>query len=467
MTAETRDLELEAEARPSRRGGRWRARLRLGRRISIKRYLPTGLFARSLLIIVLPVALMQVAVTWSFFEEHWETVTSRLSESVAGDVAMLTELYETRGPAEFDAFARTAFDTMGVSVVMREGESLPSSRRSAFFRALDRTLRSALAAKLDNPFWFDTTRYPEYVDIRVAVDEGVLTFIVVREQVFATTGHIFLLWILGASTLLTAVSIIFIRNQVKPIRSLAEAAEAFGRGQDIGRFKPAGAREVRQAASAFLDMRERLSRHMEQRTALLAGVSHDLRTPLTRLKLQLALLPQSEEREAARRDLADMEAALEEYLAFARGQAGEEAGPVDIGALLAEIAAAAAREGGAVRVEAPDNLTAKARAGAIKRAVTNLVDNALTHGAHVRLTARRLGPRIEISVDDDGPGIPEALHEEAFKPFSRLDEARNANRKGVGLGLAIARDAARAHGGELTLETSDMGGLRAVLTLPA
>ncbi|MEO1038706.1 MAG: ATP-binding protein [Pseudomonadota bacterium] len=435
--------------------------------MSIKRYLPTGLFARSLLIIVLPVALMQVAVTWSFFEEHWETVTSRLSESVAGDVAMLTELYETRGPSEFDAFAEIAFNRMGVSVVLREGETLPSTRRTAFFRALDRTLRSALAAKLDNPFWFDTTRYPEYVDIRVAVDEGVLTFIVVREQVFATTGHIFLLWILGASTLLTAVSVVFIRNQVKPIRRLAEAAEAFGRGQDIGRFKPAGAHEVRRAASAFLDMRERLSRHLEQRTALLAGVSHDLRTPVTRLKLQLALLPQSEERDAAQRDLADMEVALEEYLAFARGQIGEDVGPVDIAAMLEEISEAAGRDGDTPELDAPDGLIAQARPGALKRAVINLVDNALAHGTHIRLSARRSGYRIEIAVDDNGPGIPEALHEEAFKPFSRLDEARNANRKGVGLGLAIARDAARAHGGDLTLEASELGGLRAVLSLPA
>ena len=261
----------------------------------MRRYLPKGLFARTLLIIVLPVALMQVAVAWSFFEEHWETVTSRLSEGVAGDIAMMTALYESdqETPAAFERHAEMAYETMRLSVDFRPGETLPTSRRSSFFRTLDRTLRSALSAQIDNDFWFDTTRYPSYVDVRVEVEGGVLRYIALRERVFATTGHIFLLWIIGATTLLTAVSIVFIRNQVKPIRRLADAAEQFGRGQDVDHFRPAGATEVRQAAHAFLEMRARIRRHLEQRTALLAGVSHDLRTPLTRLKLQLALMPES------------------------------------------------------------------------------------------------------------------------------------------------------------------------------
>ena len=436
-------------------------------RTGIKRYLPKGLFARSLLIIVLPVALMQVAVTWTFFEEHWDTVTARLSESVAGDVAMMTSLYQSQ-PGRFEEMSRQAYDTMGLSVDLREGDVLPTARRTAFFRALDRALRRALSNTLDEEFWFDTTRYPEYVDIRVAVDEGVLRFIVVREHVFATTGHIFLLWIIGTTSLLTAVSVIFIRNQVKPIRQLAEAAEAFGRGQDRERFKPAGAREVRQAAHAFIDMRQRLIRHMEQRTALPAGVSHDLRTPLTRLRLQLALMPASEEREAAMKDLSEMEAALEEYLAFARGQAGEEPGAVNLTALCYEIGEDVRREdGGDIALEIEDGLVIRGRAAPLKRALTNLVQNGRAFGEHVVLSASRTESRIEVAVDDDGPGIPEPQRAEAFKAFSRLDESRNANRKGVGLGLAIARDTARAHGGDIRLEESELGGLRAVLSLPA
>jgi len=438
------------------------ARFRLG----LKRFLPRGLFPRSLLIIVLPVALMQIAVTWAFFEGHWRTVTSRLSESVAGDVAMVTALYEQRGPEGFDELAATAYESMGLSVDLREGERLPTSRRNSFFRDIDRTLRRALATQLDAPFWFDTTRYPEYVDIRVQAEEGVLRFIAVRERVFATSGHIFLLWIVGASTLLTAISLIFIRNQVKPIRQLAEAAEAFGRGKDHERFKPAGATEVRQAALAFLDMRNRLTRHMEQRTTLLAGVSHDLRTPLTRLRLQLAFFPESEEKAAALRDIAEMEAALEEYLAFARGQAGEATALIDMTALARTIAADAGREGAAVRVDAEAGLTLYGRESVIRRAVVNLVQNAAAYGDDVALSVRRRGDRIDVVVDDDGPGIPAERREEAFKPFNRLDPARNPNRKGVGLGLAIARDAARGHGGEVRLSDSPAGGLRATLSLP-
>ncbi|MEQ8403929.1 MAG: ATP-binding protein [Oceanicaulis sp.] len=435
-------------------------------RLGIKRYLPTGLFQRSLLIIVLPVALMQVAVTWAFFEQHWQTTTARLSESVAGDVAMVVALYERAGPSGFDEIAATAFETTGLSVDLREDEPLPDSRRTAFFRVLDRTLRRALSARLDNAFWFDTTRYPEYVDIRVSAGGDVLRFIAVRDRVFATTGHIFVIWLFGASLLLTAVAVIFIRNQVKPIRQLAEAAEAFGRGQDVERFKPAGAREVRQAALAFMDMRGRLKRHMEQRTQLLAGVSHDLRTPLTRLRLQLALMPQSEEREAARHDIAEMEAALEEYLAFARGQAGEEPASVDLVALCEGLADDAAREGVDLQLDLEDGLTVHGRENALKRAFANLVQNAAAHAETVTLAARRNGQRADICIDDDGPGIAPEAREEAFRPFNRLDESRNANRTGVGLGLAIARDTVRAHGGELRLEDSPLGGLRARVSLP-
>ena len=434
--------------------------------LSLKRIMPTGLFQRSLLIIVLPVALMQVAVTWAFFEQHWQTTTARLSESVAGDVSMITALYERAGPEGFDELAQTAFATTGLSVDLRTDDALPTSRRSAFFRVLDRTLRRALSAQLQNEFWFDTTRYPEYVDIRVAVDGGVLRFIAVRDRVFATTGHIFVLWLFGASALLTAVAVIFIRNQVKPIRQLAEAADAFGRGLDSERFKPAGASEVRQAANAFLDMRGRLKRHMEQRTQLLAGVSHDLRTPLTRLRLQLALMPGSEEREAAKRDVDDMEAALDEYLAFARGQAGEERQRIDLGLLCETLADDAAREGVDLQLDLEPDLVIEARENALKRALSNLVQNAAAHADNVRVIAAAKRRTYCICIDDDGPGIASEDREEAFRPFSRLDESRNRNQKGVGLGLAIARDTIRAHGGELSLEESSLGGLRARVILP-
>jgi two-component system osmolarity sensor histidine kinase EnvZ len=416
----------------------------------------------------MPVALMQVAVAWSFFEEHWETVTSRLSEGVAGDIAMMTALYEQSG-GDLDAFDRlsdTAYETMRLSVDFRPAETLPTSRRSSFFRTLDRTLNRALSDQITNDFWFDTTRYPSYVDVRVEVDDGVLRFIALRERVFATTGHIFLLWIIGASTLLTAVSVVFIRNQVKPIRRLADAAEQFGRGQDVAHFRPAGATEVRQAAHAFLEMRARIKRHLEQRTAILAGVSHDLRTPLTRLKLQLALMPASPERDDAKSDIDAMEEMLDEYLDFARGQLVEATESHDLGQLAEQVVENARRGEAEIAFESETDLFAQVRSVTVQRALENLIGNATSFGDTVRVTVKRAGSRIEMSVEDNGPGIPEDQYDEALKPFNRLDESRNQNRKGVGLGLAIARDVARNHGGEMRLGRSDLGGLKATLSLP-
>ncbi|MBW8860283.1 MAG: ATP-binding protein [Caulobacter sp.] len=377
---------------------RLRTRLFIPRQI--KRWLPTSLFGRSLLIIVLPVAVMQIAVTWAFFDAHWETVTSRLSEGLAGDVAWAVQTYkDDPSPAALDKMAERAEESMSLSIALQKGRKLPVGQRPSIFASLDRSLRDALADRLDDPFWFDTTRYPGHVDIRVQVKEGVLRIIAPRDRAFATQGHIFILWMVVATLLLTGVAILFIRNQVRAIERLADAADAFGRGIDQAAFKPHGAREVRQAAAAFLAMKARIQRHIEQRTALLASVSHDLRT---RVELSIG-----------------------------------------------------------------DDLTAILRPNAFKRALANLIDNAAAHGETVRVSSTSApAGGVWIFVDDDGPGIPEERYEEAFRPFNRLDESRNQNEKGVGLGLAIARDMARGLGGELTLQKSPMGGLRAVLRLP-
>ncbi len=434
----------------------------------LKRWLPTSLFGRSLLIIVLPIALMQLAVTLVFFEAHWETVTSRLSEGLAGDIAWAVQSYKDEPtPQNLELISRRAEEALSLSIVLQPGRTIPQNRRDAFFRNVDRALQRALADRLDAPFWFDTTRYPAYVDVRVQTREGVLRIIAPRDRAFATRGHIFVLWMFGATVLLTTVAVLFIRNQVRAIERLAHAAEAFGRGGEAVPFKPYGAREVRAAAAAFLDMRERIQRHIEQRTALLASVSHDLRTPLTRLKLELALSKPGARVEAMKRDLAEMEHMIDEYLAFARGQTGEAVETVPLRHLLQEVCEGASRAGAEVEVEADPALTASVRPVAFKRALANLVMNAAVHGERVEVAARRRpNGGVEITVDDDGPGIPAERREEAFKPFNRLDASRNQNVKGVGLGLAIARDVARGHGGDVRLDRSPLGGLRAVLRLP-
>ncbi len=434
----------------------------------VKRSLPTTLFGRSLLIIILPVAVMQIAVTWVFFDAHWQTVTSRLSEGLAGDIAWAVEtLNDDPSPAALAKLTDRAERSMSLSIALQPGKTLPDRRRANPFAVVDHSLEKALAARIDAPFWFDTTRYPAYVDIRVQTPQGVLRVLAPRDRAVATQGHIFVLWMTVATLILTAISILFIRNQVRAIERLAQAADDFGRGVEAPAFKPHGAREVRQAAHAFLAMKSRIQRHIDQRTALLASVSHDLRTPLTRLKLELALAEPNKRTVEMKRDLAEMEHMIDEYLAFARGEGGEAVETVRLKGLIDEVSEGALRAGAEVDVTGDPELTAAVRPMALKRALSNLVMNAAVHGEHIAVsaTARPAGG-VEIVVDDDGPGIPEDRYEEAFKAFNRLDDARNQNDKGVGLGLAIARDVARGHGGDVTLSRSPLGGLRAVVRLP-
>lgn len=433
----------------------------------IKRSLPTTLYGRTFLIIVLPVALMQLAVAWVFFDAHWRTVTMRLSEGLAGDIAWALESYQDDpSPAGLARTAGRAERSMSLSIAFLPDKPLPETRRRNALAAVDSSLRQALAARIDAPFWFDTTRYPAYVDIRVQVRGGVLRVLAPRERAVATQGLIFLGWMAAATLILTGVSLIFIRNQVRAIERLAQAADDFGRGREAPDFKPHGAREVRQAARAFLAMKTRIQRHIEQRTALLASVSHDLRTPLTRLRLELALAEPGPATQAMKQDLSEMEHMIDEYLAFARGEGGEQPVDLDVSALAAEAAEGARRTGAQIEVSAPGAAPFRGRRNALKRALANLIGNAASHGSRVRVEVERHVTGVTVRVDDDGPGIPPERREEAFRAFNRLDESRNQNAKGVGLGLAIARDAARSHGGEIRLEDSPLGGLRAVLTLP-
>jgi two-component system osmolarity sensor histidine kinase EnvZ len=433
----------------------------------VKRGAPATLFGRSLLIIVLPVTIMQIAVTYVFFDAHWQTVTGHMTEGVAGDIAWVLQSYEAApDAANLRRISDRAQQTMNLSVDLERGAILPQGRRPTLFVAVDRSLRKALTERIDAPVWFDTARYPAYVDIRVKVPQGVLRIIAPKDRVFATKGHIFILWLTVTTVLLTGIAILFIRNQVRAIERLAAAADAFGRGVDVA-FRPHGAREVRQAASAFLAMKARIQRHVDQRTTLLAAVSHDLRTPLTRLALELALSEPGERIEEMKRDVAEMEHMIDEYLAFARGEGAESIETVDLSHLLHEVSASASRSGAQVQVDAEPGLSAGVRPNALKRALSNLIMNAADHGRNVAVQGRSfLAGGAEIVIDDDGPGIPEDRYEDAFAPFGRLDEGRSPNHKGVGLGLAIARDIVRGHGGDVTLDRSPLGGLRAVVRVP-
>jgi two-component system osmolarity sensor histidine kinase EnvZ len=433
----------------------------------LKRLTPASLFGRSLLIIVLPVALMQIAVTYVFFDAHWQTVNSHLTDGLAGDVAYILQSYDQDpSPAGLRRIESMAQENLDLSIQYEPDAILPKGKRASLFIAIDRSLRQALQNRIDQPFWFDTGRYPAYVDVRVKTPGGVLRIIAPKDRVFATRGHIFLLWLTVATVMLTSIAILFIRNQVRAIERLASAADAFGRGVDVD-FRPHGAREVRQAARAFLAMKSRIQRHVAQRTVLLASVSHDLRTPLTRLKLQLALAGKSARTEGMKADVAEMEHMIDEYLAFARGEGSEDVEAAALADLIGPVSENARHTGAAIAIAVDQDLSAQVRPNAIRRALSNLVMNAAMHGDRVEVAARALPTGgVEILVDDNGPGIPPERFEEAFTPFSRLDEARNQNAKGVGLGLAIARDVARGHGGDIILGRSPLGGLRATLRLP-
>ena len=430
--------------------------------------MPKGLYARALIIIIAPMVLLQSVLTFVFLERHWQTVTRRLSTVTVQNIAMLIDTYQTYPQdANSETLLRLAEQNLGLRISFAPGEELPQIGSKPFFDLLDTTLSDELTRQTGKPFWIDTVGRSNLVDIRIKLDNSVMHVLARRSQTYASNSQIFLLWMVGTSLVLLTVAILFLRNQIKPILRLSEAADSFGRGRPPpADFRPRGAREVRQAAHAFIEMRDRIERYVEQRTVMLAGVSHDLRTVLTRFKLQLALFEETPELEAMRADVDEMQAMLEDYMAFAKGDAGEEIVRVDIGEILNEVKSQAhGTKNIAIEVkEAP--LVVPVRRHAFKRAVANLVNNAARFAEHVTVNATRQNGALIVEVEDDGPGIPEAEREDVFRPFYRIDHARNQDSGSTGLGLAIARDIARIHGGDIALSRSPLGGLKAVLKVP-
>ncbi len=436
----------------------------------LRDFTPRGFYARSILIVLVPLVLLLIMMTWFFFNTHIAEVSRKLSQTIAGDVALIeTTMTSPTDTRSLDERTQDIADTLRMTVTRLPGASLPPPPKRPFWSYdRDSILEHELGVSLkDVPFWFDTNAENSQVEIQLAPanEDAVYRILVDRKRTFATTGHIFIVWVILFSLLIIIIAMGFLRNQVRSVLKLASAAEAWGRGENSFILKPSGATEVRQAAFAIMEMRDRILAHVDQRTAMLAGVSHDLRTPLTRLKLQLALLPPSEDREAAKRDLDDMAAMLDGYLAFARGEETEDYQDIPLSDLARETALSIAEQADVSVTTAPESLV-RVRPLAVKRALANLIQNAADHADVVHVTVMSSETAVSVIVEDDGPGIDKSLYEEAFKPFSRLDEARNQNKSGVGLGLALARDVARSHGGDILLSRSGLGGLRATLTIP-
>jgi len=434
---------------------------------SLKRLLPRGLFGRSLIIIVAPIVLLQAIIAYVFFERDLDTTTRRLARDVAADIALLVALEDNhQGPMRESLRALSARQ-LDYRIQFLPGQNMPPFHgrlTSTIDVALDDILEQRIGADRD----FRTTRIGDDFEIRVDVHDGVLSVLVPRDRVTVSKPDIFILWMVGSSLLLMGIAILFLRNQVRPIERLARAADSFGKGRAVPDFKPYGATEVRRAAQAFITMRERIERHVTQRTEMLAGVSHDIKTPLTRMKLTLAMMPDDGDVTSMRDDIAEMEHMLDDYLAFARGEGGEDASPTDLGELVREAASAAERAQPKARISvtAPAHVPVKVRRAGMRRVLANLIENAFKHGTTVVVSLTQDEHLVEIAVEDNGPGIPEPRREEAFRPFHRLDEGRNLQSGGSGLGLAIARDIARAHGGDIVLSESPLGGLKATVRLP-
>ncbi len=445
-------------------------------KLRLKKILPRTIFGRSLLILVLPVLILQAITTYIFFDNHWQKMTSRLAFSVAGEVATVAEvLEESDGPEQMAQMARLSAQHLDLLLSFAPGDVLDMSapRGSQLDwrkKLIAESLASELTAKVRRPFVLDVDNEEKWVDVRVQLDNGVLQISLPQRRMFSSSSYIVILWMIGSSIILLTIATMFLRNQVRPIRRLAVAAERFGRGLDVpSSFKPEGAREIRQAAQAFLDMHERVKRQITQRASMLAGVSHDLRTPLTRMRLQVAMLPEGPDAEALKGDIADMERMINAYLDFAKGEDGEAPQRTDLRSILDRVVTGMKRQGADIQLQMDSDISLMLRPLAFERGLTNIVTNAKKYAPHIWVSARVIdeGAHVEILVDDDGPGVPEDQREEVFKPFVRVDASRNAATGGVGLGLPIAREMVHAHGGKIWLEQSPQGGVRAVIQLPA
>jgi two-component system, OmpR family, osmolarity sensor histidine kinase EnvZ len=444
------------------------------------RIVPRSLFSRSLLIVILPLLILQAVLTYVFYERHWDKVTRTLAFGIAGEVGLLVELLEAAKTPQTQArvldLARKHFQfAVSFEPNGNLGAAVQSSGLLSVAR-LDQRLQERFNEALDRPFvidtrWVDEPNEPDRFAVYVQLDNGILRVLPPRKRVDSDTTRVFIGWMFGLSLLLLALAVYFMTRQVRPILRLARAMDKFGKGRDVGDFRLAGPTEIRRAGAAFNLMRKRILRHLSQRIEMLAAVSHDLRTPLTRMKLELAMLAEGRgspgDVEGLRTDVEEMARVVDGYLDFARGDAQENIEPIELGPFLQEIAERAGMPDKRIAVELEQPITLSLRPIAMRRCFTNLVQNAVRYGARVHIRAASNNNQVWIAIDDNGPGIPESERAAVFKPFYRLDASRRPSTGGVGLGLTIARDIVLGHGGEIELTDAPEGGLRVLIRLPS
>jgi len=431
----------------------------------IKKILPKRLFYRSLIIVATPIILLQIIITVVFFDSLWIKANKGMTRSLVAEVKTLYDVYKNPEMGQKQTIINLYNQNFNFVVRLKENEILPTKIPERRYSPMDRSLRRELKSTFGgNSYWFDTTKYKEIVDLRIKYKNGFIQILFPKDKIKPSSARIFALWITLPGLLLIIIAMIFLKNQTRPIVNLAKAAERFGKGEFVKEFRPSGAKEIRQAAFEFDRMRKRITLHLNQRSDMLSGISHDLRTPLTRLKLQLALIKQEDLAKKMSDDIEEMERMLNEYLEFSRHQKNEETEMVFLNELIKE--AAKKYDGKQIKVTFEENLQINIRPNAIKRCIINLIDNGLSYGKKVEIFMKRTINNAVIFVDDDGPGIPKNEYQNVMKPFYRIDKSRGQNKSGVGLGLSIANDIVRSHGGQISFETSRLNGLRVKISLP-
>ncbi len=426
-----------------------------------KDVLPKGLYSRSLLIIIIPVVVLQGILTFVFLDRHWQLVTRKLSSAVASEIATFIDVVPSLGLNKVIELSERFYDAEVNYIPNKKLVNNPPKP----INLVENTLSKELSKTMNNSFWVDAHTYEKRVIVQIEKKEGIYEFIIPRRNVYATNSHIFLVWMVISSLLLVSVAVIFMRQQIKPIEKLSKAAQQFGLGKKMENFKPSGATEVRRAAEAYLKMQERIERFIEQRTLMLAGVSHDLRTPLTRLKLQIEMLSDDKTNIELLSDVNEMQKMLENYLDFAEDVTREKATKTDLKRMISEIIDSESTKSKTIEfnIKNDEPIFFECRTIAMKRCITNLLNNACSYGDRIRIALERKKDVIDISIEDNGPGIDKSDYDKAIKPFIRLDSSRNQNIPGSGLGLSISQDITSNHGGKLIMSKSNLGGLKVQL----
>ena len=430
----------------------------------LKKILPTGLFYRSLIIVAAPTIILQLIITVVFFDSIWIKANKGLTRSLVGELKTLSDVYTGNDPEQID-YLTGQFKFNFDFVINIKDEKLPAVSKERKFSPMDRSLRRELKSAFGNAnYWFNTVKYEDVVEVRVRSNDKTIQVMFPRERIAPSSVRLFIFWIIFPSILLISIAIIFLKNQTRPIVNLAKAAEKFGKGDFVSGIRPSGASEIRKAAYEFDRMAKRIDKHLKQRSEMLSGISHDLRTPLTRLKLQLAMLKQKDLSNKMSKDIDEMENMLNSYLQFAKSQIQEESIATNINELFNEIANE--KNSKNLYLDLQSEIILVARKNALKRCFNNIIENGLNYAKNIYVSTSKSTNRLNILISDDGPGIPLSQYKNVFKPFFRLDESRNLNQSGVGLGMSIAEDIVRSHGGNNELGASEYKGLQVKISLP-